>query len=185
MQTSQHTPPAMPSGGRPPCPQLSQQPQPPKALHDTFAQNSPAHTTSLNQGPVTPYSPVGTNGGYSGSPQQPAFPLSSSGQSPQILTSQASPQHLAHSSQSPADLNGQHGAELPPLRPVFGVSLEDLLRRDGSAVPMVVYQCLQAVDLFGLDMEGIYRLSGNAAHVVKLRSVFDNGISQPLSAENT
>ena len=63
----------------------------------------------------------------------------------------------------------------PPSRPVFGVSLDDLLRRDGSAIPLVVYQCLQAVDLFGLEVEGIYRLSGSAAHVAKLRAIFDNG----------
>lgn len=69
--------------------------------------------------------------------------------------------------------------ELPPLRPVFGVSLNDLLNRDGSAIPLVVYQCLQAVDLFGLDMEGIYRLSGSAMHISKLRAIFDNG-SAPL-----
>ena len=65
--------------------------------------------------------------------------------------------------------------DLPPLRPVFGVSLEDLLKRDGSAIPLIVYQCLQAVDLFGLDVEGIYRLSGSASHVSRLRAMFDNG----------
>ena len=181
MQTSLHTPTAMPPGGRQPYPQLSQQSQPPRVLRETSTQNSPTHNISLNQGHVPPYSPVGADGGYSGSPQKPAFPSNSSSQSPQIPINQAS-QNFVQSSQSPANLNGQPGAELPPLRPVFGVSLEDLFKRDGSAVPMVVSQCLQAVDLFGLDMEGIYRLSGNAAHVAKLRSVFDNGISQPLSA---
>ena len=70
---------------------------------------------------------------------------------------------------------GTYPTEMPPLRPVFGVSLEDLFNRDGSAVPMVVYQCLQAVDLFGLEVEGIYRLSGTASHIGRLRTVFDNG----------
>lgn len=65
--------------------------------------------------------------------------------------------------------------DLPPLRPVFGVSLEDLLNRDGSAIPLIVYQCIQAVDLFGLDVEGIYRLSGSTTHVSRLRAMFDNG----------
>lgn len=63
-----------------------------------------------------------------------------------------------------------------PSRPVFGISLDELFSRDGSAVPMVVYQCLQAVDLFGLDVEGIYRLSGNASHITKLRTIFDHGM---------
>lgn len=74
----------------------------------------------------------------------------------------------AHIDQSVADLP-------PPSRPVFGMSLDDLNRRDDSAIPLVVYQCLQAVDLFGLDVEGIYRLSGSAVHVAKLRAIFDNG----------
>lgn len=40
---------------------------------------------------------------------------------------------------------------------------------------MVVYQCIQAVDLFGLRIEGIYRLSGNAAHITQLKNVFNQG----------
>ena len=61
-------------------------------------------------------------------------------------------------------------------RPVFGVSLEELFQRDGSAVPAPVYQCLQAVDLFGLEVEGIYRLSGTASHVTKIKEMFDSGM---------
>lgn len=66
---------------------------------------------------------------------------------------------------------------LPPLKPVFGVSLDDLYARDGTAVPFLVYQCFQAVELFGLDMEGIYRLSGSANHINHMKAVFDNGQS--------
>jgi hypothetical protein len=64
---------------------------------------------------------------------------------------------------------------LPPLRPVFGVSLDELFRRDGSAVPMIVYQCVQAVDLFGLDTEGIYRISGSTPHITEMKAMFDHG----------
>ena len=66
---------------------------------------------------------------------------------------------------------------LPPVKPVFGITLDELFRRDGSAVPMVVYQCIQAVELFGLDVEGIYRMSGNSNHVAKLKSMFDHGMA--------
>jgi hypothetical protein len=66
-------------------------------------------------------------------------------------------------------------ANLPPLKPVFGVSLNDLYARDGTAVPFIVYQCFQAVELFGLDLEGIYRLSGSATHISHMKAVFDNG----------
>lgn len=64
---------------------------------------------------------------------------------------------------------------LPPLKPVFGVSLDDLFRRDGGAVPPIVYQCVQAVDLYGLNTEGIYRTSGSAQHIMELRALFDHG----------
>ncbi|CAG7958692.1 unnamed protein product [Penicillium salamii] len=69
-------------------------------------------------------------------------------------------------------------ANLPPLKPVFGISLNDLYARDGTAVPFIVYQCFQAVELFGLSMEGIYRLSGSATHISHMKAVFDNDSSQ-------
>ena len=61
------------------------------------------------------------------------------------------------------------------MKPVFGISLEQLFERDGSLVPMVVYQCIEAVDMYGLEVEGIYRLLGTASHVNKLKAMFDNG----------
>lgn len=49
---------------------------------------------------------------------------------------------------------------------------------------MVVYQCIQAVDLFGLTVEGIYRLSGSLPSVNKLKSMFDTGMSQRAAASS-
>jgi len=60
-----------------------------------------------------------------------------------------------------------------PSTKVFGQTLDDLFNRDQSPVPLVVYQCIQAVDLFGLDHEGIYRISGNAHQVQELKTQFD------------
>jgi hypothetical protein len=74
----------------------------------------------------------------------------------------------------PAAMSSNAMSSKAPSRPVFGVDLEELFARDQSAVPMVVYQCMQAVDLFGLDVEGIYRLSGTASHVNALRDAFNN-----------
>ena len=77
---------------------------------------------------------------------------------------------------SPNQMTGTtRGGDLPPLRPVFGLTLDELFRRDGTAVPLVVYQCLQAVDLFGLDVEGIYRLSGTTSHANALKALFNHG----------
>lgn len=67
------------------------------------------------------------------------------------------------------------GVDYPKTRPVFGQSLDALLARDESVVPILVYQCIQAVDLYGLDVEGIYRLSGEKRHVEILKQIFDNG----------
>ena len=68
---------------------------------------------------------------------------------------------------------------LPPpsamRRPIFGISLENLSKRDGSAVPLRVYQCIQAIDLYGLEVEGLYRLNGQPALVSRLRTQFDTG----------
>lgn len=64
-----------------------------------------------------------------------------------------------------------------PSKRVFGVSLAKLYERDGLAVPMVVYQCIQAVDMYGLGVEGIYRQSGSLSHINKLKSMFDAGKS--------
>lgn len=63
----------------------------------------------------------------------------------------------------------------PPLNPVFGVSLDELFQREGTAVPVIVMQCVQAVDLYGLNTEGIYRTSGSANHIMELRQQFDHG----------
>lgn len=38
---------------------------------------------------------------------------------------------------------------------------------------MIVFQCMQAIDIFGLEIEGIYRQSGTTSQVSKLRHMFD------------
>lgn len=109
-------------------------------------------------------------------PQQQKFPTAAQAGPPQLpLPTASAPMYLQSSTPTGTSQNLTIHDDLPPLRPVFGVSLEDLLKRDGSAIPLIVYQCLQAVDLFGLDVEGIYRLSGSTSHVSRLRAVFDNG----------
>ncbi|PSN70057.1 Rho GTPase-like protein activator [Corynespora cassiicola Philippines] len=66
----------------------------------------------------------------------------------------------------------------PPVNPVFGISLDELFRRDGSPVPLVVYQCIQAVDLYGLEVEGIYRIPGTQSHIQQMKSLFDSDATQ-------
>jgi hypothetical protein len=59
-------------------------------------------------------------------------------------------------------------------RPIFGVHLQEIFAREQSPVPVVVFQCILAVDLFGLENEGIYRVSGNAREVAQLKAQFDS-----------
>ena len=60
-------------------------------------------------------------------------------------------------------------------KPSFGVSLNRLFERDGSYVPVVLLQCMAAVECFGLDVERIYAISGKVSNVKTLRSVVDDG----------
>lgn len=64
---------------------------------------------------------------------------------------------------------------LPPNRPVFGIDLDTLCHRDGAAVSEVVFQCVNAVERFGMNVEGIYRLSGSTPQITYLKSRFDHG----------
>ncbi|KAJ1061791.1 hypothetical protein K5549_002826 [Capra hircus] len=56
---------------------------------------------------------------------------------------------------------------------VFGCQLESLCQREGDTVPSFVRLCVAAVDKRGLDVDGIYRVSGNLAVVQKLRFLVD------------
>ncbi|KAL3420186.1 Rho-GTPase-activating protein 7 [Phlyctema vagabunda] len=147
----------------------------------TFSQGPPSN--QYNGGQTSPpfSNPGGQMPAYNGAP-----PVT--GGAPQISTlpfqnPQSSPTNNFSSqqasatpySQAPTSINTPH---LSPLKPVFGLSLQELFDRDGSAVPMVVYQCIQAVDLFGLEVEGIYRLSGTASHITKIKAMFDNDSSK-------
>lgn len=57
--------------------------------------------------------------------------------------------------------------------PVYGTSLEDLLDQEEGTVPRVVYQCVQAIDNFGLEVEGIYRTNGNSVQMQEIKREFD------------
>lgn len=52
---------------------------------------------------------------------------------------------------------------------VFGCSLVVLCERERSTVPHFVLQCIWTVERRGLDIDGLYRVSGNLATIQKLR----------------
>ena len=156
--------------GQSPIPLAIQGETPAGGLHGTSLTQTPGTNPSYLSNPVTD-----GRHGDSSEYNQTVTPMITS-PPPQLPYTQVSSNLYSQSSTSTGLFTSDSMfTEPPPLKPVFGVSLEDLLKRDGSATPLVVYQCLQAVDLFGLEVEGIYRLSGSATHVTKLRTVFDNG----------
>lgn len=157
-----------------------------------FSQSQPPQ--QYNNGPMGPLGgqPKGPSGhgaynagsiSSSGPPQLSTLPFQGSGTPPPQSFPQ---QQVPVSAYSPSSAVANTG-HLPPLKPVFGLSLEELFERDNFAVPMIVYKCIQAVDLFGLEVEGIYRLSGTASHIAKIKAIFDNGKlhqSPPCSTES-
>uniref|UniRef100_A0A8B9EFL4 Rho GTPase activating protein 12 n=1 Tax=Anser cygnoides TaxID=8845 RepID=A0A8B9EFL4_ANSCY len=52
---------------------------------------------------------------------------------------------------------------------VFGSNLTSLCQRENSTVPKFVKLCIEHVEEHGLDVDGLYRVSGNLAVIQKLR----------------
>lgn len=63
--------------------------------------------------------------------------------------------------------------ELKYVRRMFAVDLTTLTMAHNVTVPPVVEQCIAEIELRGLDMEGLYRVSGSHEDVEKLRAQFD------------
>ncbi|KAI0897424.1 RhoGAP-domain-containing protein [Annulohypoxylon nitens] len=120
---------------------------------------------------------------FNGAPQLGALPFQNNPvreQSPQGFQTQALNEQASARSNSPPGALSQKTDGSIPRGPVFGISLERLYENSKGPVPMVVYQCIQAVDLYGLAVEGIYRLSGSTAHVNKLKHLFDTNEDAPI-----
>ncbi|XP_026872723.1 rho GTPase-activating protein 15 [Electrophorus electricus] len=56
---------------------------------------------------------------------------------------------------------------------VFGCHMVTLCQREGTIVPRFVQMCIKEVEKRGLEVDGIYRVSGNLATVQKLRFIVD------------
>ncbi|KAG0263686.1 hypothetical protein DFQ27_001643 [Actinomortierella ambigua] len=69
-------------------------------------------------------------------------------------------------------------------RPVFGVDLAEQLVRDETDLPEIVVKCTQAIEQFGMDTMGIYRVSGIQSATNRLRAMFDKDCSA-VDLENT
>ncbi|KAG7273117.1 hypothetical protein CRUP_024847 [Coryphaenoides rupestris] len=63
---------------------------------------------------------------------------------------------------------------------VFGCHLDTLCHRENSTVPKFLEKCIRAVERRGLDVDGIYRVSGNLAVIQRLRHKADHEESLDL-----
>lgn len=63
-------------------------------------------------------------------------------------------------------------------RPTFGVDLAEQMTRDNVEVPPIMQKCCEAIEKYGIQSQGIYRLSGTTSKVANLKQKLDRG--QPL-----
>ncbi|SNX85128.1 related to GTPase-activating protein beta-chimerin [Melanopsichium pennsylvanicum] len=63
---------------------------------------------------------------------------------------------------------------------MFGRSLTEQAAAEGRDVPLIVEKCIQAVEAFGMDYEGIYRKSGGTSQLKVITQLFDRGNSFDL-----
>ncbi|SAM84586.1 uncharacterized protein UBRO_05871 [Ustilago bromivora] len=58
---------------------------------------------------------------------------------------------------------------------MFGRSLAEQGAHEGRDVPLIVEKCIQAVEAFGIDYEGIYRKSGGTSQLKVITQLFERG----------
>ena len=58
------------------------------------------------------------------------------------------------------------------------------MARDDVDVPPIMVKCCEAIEKYGLDQQGIYRIGGTHSKVMKLKERLDRGMSiRYLSAQ--
>jgi len=66
---------------------------------------------------------------------------------------------------------------------LFGVELADQVEMENSEIPKLVTECTRLVEKKGLEMEGIYRLSGSTAKVRSYKQQLSMNFTPDLEAE--
>ncbi|KAF9816017.1 hypothetical protein IEO21_04267 [Rhodonia placenta] len=61
-------------------------------------------------------------------------------------------------------------------RPTFGVDLAEQMARDDVDVPPIMVKCCEAIEKYGLDSQGIYRIGGTMSKVAKLKEKLDRDL---------
>lgn len=61
-------------------------------------------------------------------------------------------------------------------RPTFGVDLGEQMARDDVDLPPIVVKCCEAIEKYGIEATGIYRISGTVVKVNKLKEKLDKDL---------
>ncbi|KAG6835147.1 hypothetical protein H0H93_004421 [Arthromyces matolae] len=69
-----------------------------------------------------------------------------------------------------------NGASPAPTRPTFAIDLAEQMARDNVELPPVLTKCCQAIEKYGMQLQGIYRISGITSKVAKLRQKLDQDL---------
>lgn len=151
---------------------------------------APARTGSDFQGPASSVSSAAMNSdrGTYNSPSSRTTSGAMAGASTGAVAAGVMNARQGPLNQHPSTPGAEPGPRqlLPPNRPVFGNDLETLALRDGTAVSEVVFKCISAVERFGMNVEGIYRLSGSTPLITYLKSQFDHGkLARPAAEDLT
>ncbi|KAG6873517.1 hypothetical protein C0995_014785 [Termitomyces sp. Mi166 len=77
---------------------------------------------------------------------------------------------------SPLNGTNVNGGVHVPARPTFGVDLAEQMVRDNVELPLILTKCCQAIEKYGTQTQGIYRISGMTSKVAKLRQKLDQDL---------
>lgn len=80
------------------------------------------------------------------------------------------------------DANGSSAAKSPVQAveqqaggQIFGVALDELCAKDGCSVPLLVVQCIEYLEVNGLDTAGIFRVTPSNKKLDQFRSALERG----------
>ncbi|KAL0087378.1 Rho GTPase activation protein [Phycomyces blakesleeanus] len=73
------------------------------------------------------------------------------------------------------DLSSGSDIEIAKSPSLFGHSLAAQVALENRSVPLLVEKCIEAIELRGMDYEGIYRKSGGAAQMRAIQIAFEQG----------
>ncbi|KAJ3522003.1 hypothetical protein NMY22_g12074 [Coprinellus aureogranulatus] len=62
-------------------------------------------------------------------------------------------------------------------KPTFGVDLALQMARDNAEVPPIVLKCSQAIEKYGMNSQGVYRVSGMTSKVLNLKQRLDKDLN--------